>query len=78
VGVIIDPDSPVYPYQQLAANLREAITAGEITGALPSLTALVMDTGLSKGTVQRAIQLLVDEGLVETARGRGMFVRHDR
>jgi GntR family transcriptional regulator len=78
VGVIIDPDSPVYPYQQLAANLRDRIAAGEITGPLPSYTTLCADTGLSLGTVQRAVQLLVDEGLVIAVRGRGVFVRHDR
>jgi GntR family transcriptional regulator len=75
--MIIDPGSPVYPYQQLAAHLRDRIAAGEITGVLPSYTALCAETGLSLGTVQRAVQVLADEGLVFSVRGRGVFVRKD-
>lgn len=71
----IDPDSPVYPYQQLAAHLRQRIADGEITGRLPSYTELVTETGLSLGVVQRAIKVLVDEGLVVTSQGHGVFVR---
>ena len=76
--MIIDPDSPVHPYLQLAAQLRDQISDGKITGPLPSLTALESRTGLSKGTVQRAINVLVDEGLVFKVRGRGVFVRKEQ
>jgi DNA-binding GntR family transcriptional regulator len=71
----IDPESADYPYVQLAAHLRRRISSGEITSLLPSLTALTQETGLSMGTVRRAVALLIDEGLVVTVPGRGMFVR---
>lgn len=71
----IDHDSPVHPYLQLAGILREQIADGSVTAALPSYTTLVEESGLSLGTVQRAIKVLVDEGLVETVRGRGVYVK---
>jgi DNA-binding GntR family transcriptional regulator len=73
--VIIDHASPVYPYLQIAGQLREQIADGTITGMLPSYTKLQEDSGMSPGTVQRAVKVLVDEGLVFTVRGRGTFVR---
>ena len=75
--MIIDPNSPDHPFEQLAAHLREQIADGTITGLLPSFTALVAETGLSLGTVQRAINKLVDEGLVFKVQGRGVFVKRD-
>ena len=65
----------MHPYQQLAAHLRAQIADETITGPLPSLTTLVGETGLSLGTVQRAINVLVDEGLVFKVQGRGVFVK---
>jgi GntR family transcriptional regulator len=73
--VQIDPQSPVHPYQQLASQLRERIESGEITTQLPSITDLTSRTGLAVGTVRRAIDILVQEGLVQTVPGRGTFVR---
>jgi GntR family transcriptional regulator len=73
--VKIDPQSPVHPYQQLATQLRQRIESGEITTQLPSITDLTSQTGLAVGTVRRAIDILVQEGLVQTVPGRGTFVR---
>jgi DNA-binding GntR family transcriptional regulator len=72
--VNIDPHSPEHPYRQLAARLREQIQRGEISAQLPSITSLTMQTGLAVGTVRRAIDILVTEGLVQTVPGRGTFV----
>ena len=72
--MIIDPESPQHPYVQLAATLRQRIAAGEITSVLPSLTALMEETGLATGTIRRAVKILRDEGLVYTVPGRGTFV----
>jgi GntR family transcriptional regulator len=73
----VDMYSPVPSYQQLADQLREAITSGEIAPgeALPSLAAMVTETGLSMSTVQRAVRVLVGEGLVVTVPGRAIFAR---
>jgi GntR family transcriptional regulator len=72
--MIIDPDSPAHPYMQVAAYLRDRIQRGEITAKLPSLTELQEQTGLTLNTVQRAVRVLKDEGLVYTVPGRGTFV----
>jgi hypothetical protein len=55
----IDCESPVYPYLQLAAHLREQIESGEIMSRLPSLTELCEQTELSLGTVQRGRPALI-------------------
>jgi GntR family transcriptional regulator len=72
----IDTHGKVPAYQQLAAQIRKAIAEGEYEPrqVIPSLTQLVGQTGLAVGTVQRAIKLLEDEGLVYTVSGRGTFV----
>ena len=72
----IDPNSPEHPYKQLAAQLRDQIERGQITSQLPSITELTSQTGLAVGTVRRAIDILVNEGLVQTVPGRGTFVNH--
>jgi len=74
MAVKIDPRSPEHPYQQLARQLRERIESGEITSQMPSITELTAQTGLAVGTVRRAIDILVNEGLVQTVPGRGTFV----
>jgi GntR family transcriptional regulator len=65
----------VHPYLQLAASLRLQIERGKIQSQLPSLTTLVKRTGLAIGTVRRAIDVLVQEDLVQTVPGRGTFVK---
>jgi DNA-binding GntR family transcriptional regulator len=73
-GVSIDADSPDWPYQQVAARIRERIRAGELGPRLPSYMNLAHELGVSPMTVQRAIGVLRDEGLVVTYPGRGTFV----
>jgi|HubBroStandDraft_6_1064221.scaffolds.fasta_scaffold320892_3 DNA-binding GntR family transcriptional regulator len=68
--VKIDPQSPEHPYQQVARQLREQIKSGKIDSQLPSITDLTAETGLAVGTVRRAINILVNEGLVQTVPGR--------
>jgi GntR family transcriptional regulator len=72
--VKIDETSPEHPYLQLAGLLRADIESGKITNQLPSITKLTEETRLAVGTVRRAINILVKEGLVETVPGRGTFV----
>lgn len=72
----IDIHGKTPAYLQLAERLREAIEAG-VYGprqAIPSLKQLQGETGLAMGTIQHAIQVLEDEGLVYTVSGRGTFV----
>ena len=74
-AVDIDPQSPEHPYQQLAGQLREQIESGKITSQLPSITYLTALTGLAVGTVRRAVNILVKEGIAQTVPGRGTFVK---
>jgi GntR family transcriptional regulator len=76
--VKIDETSPEHPYLQLAGLLRADIMSGKITNQLPSITKLTEETRLAVGTVRRAINILVKEGLVETVPGRGTFVIEQR
>jgi GntR family transcriptional regulator len=71
----IDPDAGEHPYLQLAAILRERIQAGKIGPRVPSLKELAGQTGLAVVTVQKALRVLKDEGLIYTTPGRGTFVR---
>jgi DNA-binding GntR family transcriptional regulator len=73
----INDKSPVHPNAQLADQLREKITTGEIEDRLPSLNELIEASGLTSNTVQRAIRILKAEGLVYAVKGRGTFVRRD-
>ena len=75
---MIDETSPEHPYLQLAGLLRARIASGEIASQLPSITKLTEETRLAVGTVRRAVNILVKEGLVETVPGRGTFVIEQR
>jgi GntR family transcriptional regulator len=72
----IDLHGKTPAYLQLAARIRDAIAAGLYgpRDPIPSLKQLAGETGLAMGTVQRAIKVLEDEGLVYTVSGRGTFV----
>lgn len=57
---------------QIAENLRQRILGGEIPrgGRLPSERELAEQLGASRATVREALQLLKDEGVLTTVRGR--------
>jgi GntR family transcriptional regulator len=59
---------------QLASLLRAGIASGDIGPRVPSLTELTEETGLTLNTVQRALRILKDEGLIYAVPGRGSFV----
>ena len=63
-------------YRQLYAQLKDAIAAGIwLPGSkLPSKRALAADLGVSVITVEHALALLADEGLVEPRERSGVFV----
>lgn len=73
----IDPEDPRPPFQQVAGALRAAILTRKLEPGeqLPSGSKLAETYGVARMTVQQAIRLLRDEGLVVTQQGRGVFVR---
>ncbi len=70
-----DDNQPIYRQlaQQVESNILDgALKEGE---AIPSVRTVATEMQLNPITVSRAYQLLVDDGLLEKRRGRGMFVR---
>ena len=60
----------------IAHDLRERVALGDVGvhGALESETELCTRYGVSRPTVRRALDLLRDEGLVQSRHGAGWFV----
>jgi GntR family transcriptional regulator len=72
----IDRDGPIPPYRQIAGILRQRIEAGEIPPGrrIPSLVELEAEFEVARDTLRKAVQVLKDEGLVETVTGMGIYV----
>ena len=73
----LDPDDPRPPYQQVANALRAAILTRKLAPGekLPSGNELARRYGVARMTVQQAIRLLRDEGLIVSRQGSGVYVR---
>jgi len=73
----IDRASGRPAYQQIAAELREAIYSRELSPGdkLPSERELLARYGTAQGTVRQALEVLKREGLLVSVQGRGVFVR---
>lgn len=63
-------------FEALAQELRRGIAAGSwpLGSLLPTEKQLVESTGYSLSTVRRAVDVLVDEGLILRRQGSGMYV----
>jgi GntR family transcriptional regulator len=71
----VDLESAVPLTDQLEAILRRRITAGAMTGRMPSESELTDHHQVSRVTVRRALERLERDGLIYAAKGRGWFVR---
>lgn len=67
---------PRPPYIQIADDLRGRIRNGELTPGdqLPSGRRLANDYGVAAMTVQHALRMLREDGLITAWQGRGVFV----
>jgi GntR family transcriptional regulator len=76
IGVKIDREETVALHDQVAAEIRRAIGAGEAAPGerLPPAKDLAAVLGVNPNTVLRALRMLRDEGLLEFRRGRGITV----
>jgi DNA-binding GntR family transcriptional regulator len=74
----LDPDDTRPPYLQICDAVRDAIRSGEYPpeASLPTRPAMARHFGVSPMTVQSAIRVLRDEGVVVTRPGSGVYVRH--
>lgn len=74
---VLNPDSPLPLYHQLAERLQERIRAGtyRIGSRIPSEPELARTFGIGRPTVRQATDLLVRRRMVVRKRGSGTFVR---
>jgi GntR family transcriptional regulator len=74
--VTIDHDGETPVYRQLAELLRSQIESGKIAAgrSLPSIKSLAQEHGIARGSVERAVKVLKDAGLIRTSIGRGLYV----
>lgn len=72
----IDRFGPEPAYVQIANWLRQRITSGDLPPGtpIPSKKQIRQELGVAGQTVDKAVQILKDEGLVATARGLGIYV----
>jgi GntR family transcriptional regulator len=73
----VDTTSPTPIYAQLDRSIRAAIATGELEqGAqLPTVRQLAVDLAVNANTVARVYAQLERDGILETRRGVGTFVR---
>lgn len=73
-------DSIVPLYVQIAALLKKDIESGSFkqTGRIPTEGALADQYQVSRITVRKAVEELVNQGLVEKKQGKGTFITSQR
>jgi GntR family transcriptional regulator len=73
----VDPRSPTPIYAQLDHAIRAAIATGELAAnaQLPTVRQLAVDLAVNANTVARVYAQLERDGILETRRGVGTFVR---
>lgn len=74
---VVDSTSPTPIYAQLDRSIRAAIATGVLQpGAqLPTVRQLAVDLAVNANTVARVYTQLERDGILETQRGVGTFVR---
>jgi GntR family transcriptional regulator len=74
--VSIDYEGETPLWRQLSELLRAQIESGELPAGrpVPSEATLVQRYELSRGTVRKALDALVKNGLIRRVQGRGTFV----
>ncbi|MET8676552.1 GntR family transcriptional regulator [Streptomyces sp. NPDC004647] len=63
--------SPRGTYLIIAESLRQGVESVDAAATLPSEAALMAEHGVSRTTVRRALRVLADDGLIESAPGVG-------
>ena len=77
---MINPTSAVPLYVQVADDLRRRIEMGEFSesGVLPSENGFCEEYEVSRATIRKAIQTLVDDDVLDTRHGKGTFIRQPK
>ncbi|MGN0628592.1 MAG: GntR family transcriptional regulator [Oscillospiraceae bacterium] len=76
MDIIISNADPRPIYEQVTAQIKNAIVSGELSegDALPSIRSLAKDLRISVITTKRAYDELEKEGFINTVAGKGCFV----
>jgi GntR family transcriptional regulator len=76
MGGTLDYDGPDPLWRQVAGIIRSQIESGALPSGrrVPSENTLAQEYGIARGTAKKALDALVDEGLVRRVQGRGTFV----
>jgi GntR family transcriptional regulator len=75
----VDPRSGVPIYLQIAEQIKRSVALGVLQAGeqLPTVKQLALDLTVNPNTVARAYRDLERANVIETAPGRGSFVRAD-
>ncbi|HTK66141.1 MAG TPA: GntR family transcriptional regulator [Pseudonocardia sp.] len=74
----LDRQDPLPLWAQLEADLRRRIRAGAFDTRFPGEHELVEEYGISRHTVRDALRRLRTEGVLESGRGRGTWLRRPK
>lgn len=74
----LDRSSPLPLWAQIEADLRRRLRSGAFDERFPGEHELVAEYGVSRHTVRDALRRLRDQGILDSGRGRGTWVRKAR
>ncbi len=79
VALTVDTRSGVPIYQQIVEQVKRSAALGVLQAGeqLPTVKQLALDLTVNPNTVARAYRDLERDGVIETAPGRGSFVKGD-
>lgn len=77
VVLTVDPRSGVPIYLQVIEQVKRSVALGVLAAGeqLPTVKQLAIDLTINPNTVAKAYRELERDGVIETAAGRGSFVR---
>jgi GntR family transcriptional regulator len=77
VVLTVDPRSGVPIYLQVIEQVKRSVAVGVLAAGeqLPTVKQLALDLTINPNTVAKAYRELERDGVIETAPGRGSFVR---
>lgn len=75
-----DPQLMLPIHEQISEALRARIRSGQLPvgSRLPAESTLMEEFGVARGTVRRALRTLNEQGIAQTLRGKGTYVRSGR
>lgn len=75
--ITVDPRNGVPVYRQVIDQIKRAVAVGVLAQGeqLPTVKALALQLTVNANTVARAYRDLERDGVIDTAAGRGSFVR---